>query len=214
MTAPKFKPGVNKRKHRPPSNPEHHAKYPRGDGGLWKTKLTPALQEKILKNVRLGIFDKQIAALSGIHYDTLRLWIEKGEVENAVEPYLSFAAKYRAATIEHHELKYLNIIFRAAEGEPIKKNKRPADWQAAKFYLRCRFPKRYNPQDASTPPDALEIEAKRSKRMSALEAIRNQDPELLKLVEEAGYKFIPLSDEEKAVNLLGSDVVNDEPNKE
>lgn len=78
------------------------------------TKLTPGKAKSIIKDVSLGLFDAQNAMKHGIHFATLRSWIDRGLDEEAEEPYKSFAEGYIKAAIALEE-RVIATVLQAAD---------------------------------------------------------------------------------------------------
>ncbi|MFD1422452.1 hypothetical protein ACFQ4J_01685 [Laceyella tengchongensis] len=100
------------------------------------TKLTPALQEKIVTVIRGGNYIETAAAYAGISKQTLYNWLRRGARQKSGQ-YREFALAVEQALAEA-EMRDLALIEQAA---------RDGKWQAAAWRLERRFPKRWGRQD-------------------------------------------------------------------
>jgi transposase len=100
------------------------------------TKLTPALQEKIVMVIRGGNYIETAAAYAGISKQTLYNWLRRGARQKSGQ-YREFALAVEQALAEA-EMRDLALIEQAA---------RDGKWQAAAWRLERRFPKRWGRQD-------------------------------------------------------------------
>jgi transposase len=97
------------------------------------TKLTPALQDKIVQAIRAGNYMETAAAYAGIHKDTLYAWLKRGARERSPHsPYRQFSDAVEKALAEA-EVRDVALIAKAAERE----------WQAAAWRLERKFPDRW-----------------------------------------------------------------------
>lgn len=97
-------------------------------------KLTPEVEETILRHLRTGAFQVHAAEAAGIEYRTLKNWLDLGE--EGVKPYKAFAIKVRKVQAED-AIRSQSIITRAQMG-PIN-----GDWKAAAWSLERKYPKQY-----------------------------------------------------------------------
>lgn len=95
------------------------------------TKLTPEVEETILRHLRTGGYQVHAAEAAGVTYDAMRKWILRGEAGERV--YADFATKVRKVLAED-ALRSQSIITRAALG---------GDWKAAAWSLERKHPKLY-----------------------------------------------------------------------
>lgn len=120
---------------------------PKNKGGR-PIELTTPLADEICNFIRLGSWMETAAQACGIHRETLREWLKRGnkwlkakrrgrkvpEVENG---FIDFVQKARKAAAES-ELIDLERIDKAAEQV----------WQAAAWRLERRYPKRWGKRDS------------------------------------------------------------------
>jgi hypothetical protein len=91
------------------------------------TKLTPEIQEIILKAIDIGATYKDAAEAAGINYDTFNNWMKRGAKASSGEFFEFFGAVSRSQASAR--LKYLSVITKAAMD---------GDWRAALEYLKRR----------------------------------------------------------------------------
>jgi transposase len=99
------------------------------------SKLTPAVEERILKALRAGNYATAAAGYAGIHPSTFHRWLERGDPggrRRADLPYRRFAEKVQQAIAEA-EVRDVTLISKAAETE----------WRAAGWRLSRRHPNRW-----------------------------------------------------------------------
>ena len=92
-----------------------------------KTKLTPTLQDDIVKRIRAGNYIKVSCRAVGISTSTYFDWLKKGE--KGTPPYSEFLYSIKKAEAEA-QVNFVAVIARAA----------PESWQAAAWWLERRFP--------------------------------------------------------------------------
>lgn len=79
------------------------------------TKLTPEVQEAIIRNLAGGCYIETACAVAGIGTSTYYRWMQWAE--DGLEPYVGFRDAVREA--EHKaELRALALIMRAGENDP------------------------------------------------------------------------------------------------
>lgn len=113
------------------------------------TKLTPELQDEIVKVIRAGNYIETAAAYVGLSKNTIYDWMKRGAREKqriALEPrkkpskkelpYLEFSDAIQKA-LAHSEVRDVAIIGKAAE----------ENWQAAAWRLERKFPDRWGRKD-------------------------------------------------------------------
>jgi hypothetical protein len=99
------------------------------------TKLTPEVQERLLKALRAGNYLSTAARFAGIHPATLHRWLERGDPAGTRPtdlPYRQFAEQVERAIAEA-EVRDVTLISKAAE----------TDWRAAAWRLARRYPKQW-----------------------------------------------------------------------
>lgn len=160
--------------------------------------LTTALEKKILKAVGTGLFLDQIAIIAGVHPQTLRLWIRKGEKMDAQDPYKSFAAKYYKEVTVKQEAPMVRVIMDAALGRRGQKTSREPDVKAAATYLTRRFAHRYGDKE-NTPVSRYDMELGPAinGNENLIDGFVNPSEELLRIIDASGHKLVPLTAEEK-----------------
>lgn len=94
-----------------------------------KTKLTPKVQEDIVRALTIGATHDIACQYVGIHPDTFYDWLKKGEAGRA--PYAEFAEAVKGAE-SRAVVGWLVQIEQAA---------RSGTWQAAAWKLERRYPK-------------------------------------------------------------------------
>lgn len=109
--------------------------HPRSNGGA-PHKLTAARRDAILKAIRSGCSYAVAARVGGVHADTLKNWIDKGEAGTA-PVYVSFVAELRDAEAACEAALVASWMNQATGQE--------ADWRAARDFLARRFPERWAP---------------------------------------------------------------------
>jgi len=91
-------------------------------------KLTPEVQEAILKVIRSGGTYAAAARYVGVTETTLYEWLAKGR--DGLQPYATFAEAVEKARAEA-EMKFVGVVRQAAES---------GTWQAAAWWLERRLP--------------------------------------------------------------------------
>jgi transposase len=109
-----------------------------------KSKLTPEVQEKLLRYLRLGCYVETAAACAGISRDTFYDWMKRGG--KGEKPYKQFADAVDQAMAES-EARDLAVILKAAE----------KNWTAAAWRLERRFPDRYGRHDRTKVEAKVEV---------------------------------------------------------
>ena len=94
-----------------------------------KTKLTPAVQEGIVKALAVGATHEQAYGYMGITHETFYKWLRLGETGRA--PYAEFLDAVKK-TEQQAAVGWLAFIESAA---------RAGNWQAAAWKLERRYPK-------------------------------------------------------------------------
>lgn len=96
-------------------------------------KLTPAVQENIVKALLAGNRLDVAAAYAGIHRDTLNEWMKRGR-KSAQQPYRGFVEVLDQA-LAQCEVGLVTGINKAGVGS----KDHPGDWRALSFLLERRF---------------------------------------------------------------------------
>lgn len=111
------------------------------------TKLTPALQKRIIQHIEAGNTAENACLLSGITDSTYYLWLKKGEAGES--PYSDFSVAVKAARAVAED-RALQIIQSASLDS----------WQAAAWYLertRSRQYGRRNIVEGGDPQHPLQM---------------------------------------------------------
>jgi len=121
-----------------------------------KSKLTPTVQQRICDAVAAGNYYQAACELAGIHYDTLREWVKRGEKETEGR-YHEFSVALTRAQAE-------------AEDEVVKawKAQIPEDWRACQMFLARRFPDRWGEVKTVKAQVDLESELERMAKDAGL----------------------------------------------
>lgn len=109
------------------------AKKKKRNGPKW-TKLTPEVEETILRHLRTGAFRKHAAEAAGVTEFAFDDWMRRGA--EGEKPFAQFAQKVRKAQAED-AIRSQSIITRAQLG------KIDGDWKAAAWTLERKYPKLY-----------------------------------------------------------------------
>lgn len=110
-----------------------------------KLKLTPEVQDLIVKALGVGATHEQVCGVAGISHECFYNWLRQGETGR--QPYSDFSEAVKKA--EHQaSVGWLALIEQAA---------RQGHWQAAAWKLERRYPKMWGRQladaDAQPLPD-------------------------------------------------------------
>ncbi len=97
------------------------------------SKLTPAIQEKIVQALSIGNYRKDAAEYAGIDAATLHRWLLRGAREKD-----SAYADLRAAVLEAESRAKITAI------GSITKAMRNGDWRAAAYWLERKFPHQFS----------------------------------------------------------------------
>lgn len=187
-------------------NPNRDPKFPRDALGRHIGMLTPALQNKIFKLLKTGLFDKQVALGAGIAPITLSKWLLKGMSENATEPYISFTMKYYKIKIDL-EVKALKPTLQMIDGN-ITKNRHNQSI-AGLNYLKMRYKSRWGTMTSGIAPstDEFDISEQHLSESDRLkEVLQNPPPQFVQALDRAGYMLVPKEQkvESDAINILDS----------
>ncbi len=96
------------------------------------TKLTADVALRILNFIRSGAYKKHAANAAGVSVDAVDNWIRRGEQNDAVEPYESFAIDFRRAQAED-AIRDVQTISKASD----------KDWRAAAWKLERKYPREF-----------------------------------------------------------------------
>jgi hypothetical protein len=99
-----------------------------------KTKLTPELQEEVVKRIRAGNYIQVACEAVGISHTTYFNWIKKGE--EGKRPYVEFLEAVKKAESEA-QVNYVATVASHARDQ----------WQAAAWWLERRFPDKWGRKD-------------------------------------------------------------------
>lgn len=106
------------------------------------TKLTPRLQERILRAVRSGCYLETATAAVGIRMETLRAWLKRGARSDG-GMYRDFMLAVQVAMAQA-EIRDLDRIDKAADPFTDADGKTsPGSWTAAAWRLERRHPERW-----------------------------------------------------------------------
>lgn len=95
------------------------------------SKLTPEAQQRIAQAIEVGATYELAAQYGGVHYDTFRRWMERGEQAKS-GAYFEFYEAIKQAEGKA-AIKWLALIDKAAA----------ETWQAAAWKLERRYPEDY-----------------------------------------------------------------------
>jgi transposase len=135
------------------------------------TKLSPELEERIVRAVRAGNHVEPACRSAGIGPSTYYRWLERGERERE-GPYAEFRAAVRRAEAEA-EVHAVAVIRKAMTD----------DWRAALAYLERRHPGRWRRREALEleagapgPPagERLDLKRLRTADLALLEELRSR----------------------------------------
>ena len=99
------------------------------------TKLNQKAQERICEAVRAGNYLAVSARCAGIHYDTLREWVQRGEREKT-GAYHEFSEALKKAESDSEEYAVKMVV-----------SAMPKNWAAAMTYLERRYPDKWRRRD-------------------------------------------------------------------
>ena len=113
------------------------------------SKLNPQTQARFLEALRLGASYEGAASYAGVHYNTFRSWMIKGQTHKSGQ-YVEFLEHVKEAEGQA-EVKWLAKIEKAATD---------GQWTAAAWKLERRFPDRWGKQEKITyeklePPEIV-----------------------------------------------------------
>lgn len=117
------------------------------------TSLTPDVHELIVKAVRAGNFLETAAAAAGVHRTTVHLWIQRGEKDEADEPYATFALEVVQARAFCEMERVANII----DAKPGVPGVSGADiWQKDAWWLERHRPAQYSGKVKATVEEMVD----------------------------------------------------------
>lgn len=122
------------------------------------TKLTAALQQRIVAAIRAGCYAEQAAAAAGVHRATFFRWLARG-TETGSGLYFEFLQAVRQAEAEAEEIAVTIIREAALDGA----------WQAAAWFLERKFPERWSRRDKVDVDVFLRSHAERIAKEQGLE---------------------------------------------
>ena len=99
------------------------------------SKLTPERQQKLAEAIAAGNYYETACAYAGIDYTTFRLWMQKGEAQEATK----YSEFFEAITRAEAEAENTAV--------QIWQKAMPDDWRAAQMFLERRHPDRWGKQD-------------------------------------------------------------------
>lgn len=132
-----------------------------------KLKLTPEIQEKIVKAIKAGNYAVIAAAMAGISESTYYRWLEQGERPDAKSPYREFWESVKEAEAEA-EVASVALIRRAAQN---------GTWQASAWFLERKHSDRWGRKDkvqqeiSGRDGEPIKVEDTRSLILEMLEQI-------------------------------------------
>lgn len=127
-----------------------------------KTKLTPELQEKIIKYIKAGNYNKVACQMVGICEDTYYEWLKRGK--KGESPYSEFSESARQAEAEA-EIRNVTIIQIAAK----------LDWRAALEILARKYHARWGKKELVGGIEGSPIEIKTKDKDLENELIKKLD---------------------------------------
>ena len=110
-------------------------------------KLTPEIQKKIVGALAVGNFRKHAAGVAGVDERTFKNWMRWGQLENAKEPFRSFA--FAVLEAEHTAIaRNVRVVNRAAN---------EGDWKAAAWYLSRKAKEEWGDQVRKSVKEQFEF---------------------------------------------------------
>lgn len=162
-------------------------KRPGGRGNSLLEK-EPGLADAIIASIELGLFDAQVAEKHGIGKETLFRWLDRGNAEDAEEPFLSFATKYNARCAEVEEAAVASIREAGEDAVDRAHAQLRGDWKATAWWLERWRPQRWGPKALTR--DAWQRPAPTSRAARAQDVFAHPTPDLLKVIERAGKMLV------------------------
>lgn len=142
-------------------------------------ELTPELAEHLLAGAATGMFKDSVAEACGIPPSQLDEYLRMGLSPGSVEPYRTFARRYRAA----EKLAYrdaLNCVVKAATSDP----------KLALSFLAARYPDEWGPkatknrQAGDLQPNAADVAAETE---MVKQLVESRPPALEEILLAAGW---------------------------
>lgn len=135
-----------------------------------RPKLTPKLEEEIIKLLRAGNYMRTVAKYVGITEQTLYNWIARGRAE-----YEKLQAD-STATLNAEEKRYFDFFEKVQKAETHAEVRAVAywqsqmekDWRATKEFLARRYPEAWSPRYEISGPEGKPVNVQ-----------LNVDPEVL-----------------------------------
>lgn len=121
------------------------------------SKLTPAVQERLLEAIKAGSYYEEAAAYAGITYQTFRNWMIAGEKAKSGLQFEFFEAVTRA---EAEAVVAAQKLWRSAFD---------ADWRAIQAWMERRYPDRWGRKDRVSIESMKRAEAEKIAREQGLD---------------------------------------------
>jgi len=151
------------------------------------SKLTPAVQEKVVQALHIGNHRKHAAQFAGIDECTLRRWMARGK-NPAEEAYVAFRQAVEEAEAKAHVMA-MGAIAKAAR----------TDWRAAAWMLERRLPEHYAPRSSLFDPyRTLEL----LEEAGLIRTEEDRDRALAALAQTSGKIEQPANDQEDDLDAL------------
>lgn len=144
-------------------------------------RLTEELARQLLAGAKTGLFRGAVAESIGLNPDVLDMWITMGLSSGAVEPYRTFALRYRACE-QQAQLPFLQSIQAAAA----------VDYKAAIAWLQLRYPEQWGLRATkNTSAGALQPTAGDEQAEEALveQLLESMPPALERVLTKRGFKI-------------------------
>lgn len=110
------------------------------DGNGRQTALTPNVAQKLVAEIRQGRWPQMAAVRCGVAPETLLKWLERGMLEDAVEPYMSFTQQFLLAEADFcAELEEVLLSRALGREEKPKDGRMRPDSDVARYLLERRL---------------------------------------------------------------------------
>lgn len=165
--------------------------------------LTPTRHKAIVDSIEEGLFFKQLALKNGIHFMTLKRWLDRGLDQDAVEPFKSFAEAYfkKEAQVEADAVRKIKEAADDWSDNGDRGNKR-GDWRALAWWLERWKPLRWGTRVADPGvADSYRMPAEVNRHQKAEDVFKNPTPEVLRAIAAAGKALV---DAKPAIDTTGS----------